>query len=116
MNRYERMEVRGTLPQVGYWELGEKEMFDQFKFQRSEMGKYVNIVVVYNPELGFIDIYFFSKEKIPDKVNGISLSVSNAYQFEDGVIFWSKRNKKYSHGDARNVFLALYRNSAPKSE
>jgi len=115
MEKYRNMEVRGTLPQVGYWELAGIDLFNQFEFQKSEIGKYVKIVVVYNLELGFIDIYFFGQQEIPSSVNGIELSPLNGYKFEHGIIFWSKE-KNHSREDARNVFRMLYRNSTPEPE
>ena len=114
MDKYRYMEVRGTLPQVGFWE----ENFNRIEFQKSEMGKYVNTVVVYSPVWGFIDIYFFGKQEIPalisyiNSMTDVEFSLFHGCQFENGVMIWSCRN--HSLEDARNVFRALYRNSVPE--
>lgn len=112
MNKYEKMEVRGTLPQVGFWEVVHGENFDRFKFKRSKIGKYVNIVVVYDSKIKIISVYFFNEWKDYIKIINIEFFLSYGYQFEDGTMFWS--DKDHSREDARNVFRALYRNSSPE--
>ena len=117
MERYENMEVRGTLPQVGYWENSEKGTFNKVEFQESKMGKYVNIVVVYFSIQKLINVYFFDRQEVRHliiRLEDFDFHLPNQYEFEGGVVFQSRKGN--FRDDARNVFQALYRNSAPETE